>query len=151
MATSDPLQITFRYGTLNSDGRVSKYFNSTANLLKTFRDFPKTTQRARPTDLFLAGTARTTVGKMWSHQTFNWRTCAYSGCTLYLGYPVFNMWYYDDLSSRYSDYACTKTLNNPPASIDRNAMYNSIRSNLKNEATNLANMLGEYKETAHLS
>lgn len=148
MATSDPISITFRIQTYNSNGTVNAGYTSTYNGLKATRDFPKTTQRVRPSDLFLSGTARTTIGKMWSHQTFSWRTCSYSGCSLYTNYPVFQMWYYDDLSNRYSDYTCTKVLSNPPASIDRNAMYNSIRSNLKNEATNLANMLGEYKETA---
>ena len=131
MATSDPISITFRIQTYNSNGTVNAGYTSTYNGLKATRDFPKTTQRARPSDLFLSGTARTTIGKMWSHQTFNWRTCSYSGCSLYTNYPVFQMWYYDDLSNRYSDYACTKVLSNPPASIDRNAMYNSIRSNLK--------------------
>jgi len=148
MATNVSITIPWKLYTYNSKGGLDAGSPRTYVGSRTFRDFPKTTQRARPTDLFLSGTARTTIGKMWSHQVFDWNTGTYSGASLYKGYPVFNMWSYDDLSSRYSDLACTKTLSNPSTSIDRNAMYNSIRSNLKNEATNLANMLGEYKETA---
>lgn len=58
------------------------------------------------------------------------------------------MWPHGTSRQRYSNIECTKTLDMPSTTVDRNAMYNSVRNSIREEATNLANMLGEYRETA---
>jgi hypothetical protein len=67
---------------------------------------------------------------------------------VYIDYPIINLYANYGVRDRYTTIACDVRLATPVVSIDRETMYNSIRGNLKNEATNLANMLGEYRETA---
>lgn len=121
---------------------------STSQQLVRSRTTPATVSRARPSDLFLSGTARTVSSSVISPQVFSWQTGLYQGGSLYKGYVVSDMWPHGTSKSRYSDIECTKTISAPATSVDRTAMYNSVRNSIREEATNLANMLGEYRETA---
>lgn len=151
MFTSLPTSIVFKFGQLSStNGWASNsYSNSTYLGFRSKRTTDNLVRRARPADLFLSGTARTTVSELWNHGTFTWREGPYKDLSyVYIGDPVCRIYENYGIRSRYTTSAATTKLPDPPVSLDRNAMYNSIRGNLKNEATNLANMLGEYRETA---
>jgi hypothetical protein len=108
------------------------------------RNYTDTVKRFRPLDGYQLATSRSTVSTLYNTAIMDW--CTNPRGTKYTNYPLWQM--YPRSSSRFSDYAMTKPLSEPTTSLDREAMYNAIRKDLKHEATNLANMLGEYAETA---
>jgi hypothetical protein len=98
--------------------------------------FPTATKRKRPKDLYLGGTSRTTTSTIrtdsgFDYYTFtyprSWRTNASVSSFFYVGDKVV-----------------------PVESIDRELVYNKIRAEIRGDATNLAQMMAEYAQTAQL-
>lgn len=111
--------------------------------------YPVTSSRPRPSDLFLNGTNRTVSTVTQTDTGFNFRNGDYSGFTGYKDFPVTDV-YIPFNQVRYTDYSGQTLIGDPVNSISRAAMYNAIRNEIRGNATNLANMLGEYKQTAQL-
>lgn len=111
------------------------------------RTYTDTIRRVPPADKFLGATSRTYVTEIYSKTLYDWTTSDppyFSGVSLYQQYPLWNM--YPVSSTRVN--GSGTPISDPVTNVSRAAMYNTIRKQLKNDATNLANMLGEYRETA---
>lgn len=108
------------------------------------RNYSDTVRRIHPLDGYMSATVRTTTTSYFSPTVMD-MSDSFSYGTKYTNYPVWNM--YPSTAYRYASDLST-VVQPPTTSLDRNAMYNSIRKKIHGEATNLANMLGEYRETA---
>lgn len=116
--------------------------SSTITMTVRTRNYTDTVKRVYPLDGYQLATNRTTVTDLYNKAIIDWCDSPYG--SKYTNYPFWYM--YPRSTSRYTSTGAV--LSDPVTTLDRNAMYNHIRKNLRNEATNLANMLGEYRETA---
>jgi len=135
--STDFRMITTNIKTSYDEGKTwTPGYNLNEDFYGKVRTWPLTTKRAMPEDLYLHGTTRTlrTTYKRDSGYSFIAKTSSWTQYTNRSMYTMFVM----DLSP--------KTV----VSIDDDAVYNVIRSNIRGEATNLAQMLAEYAETAKL-
>lgn len=145
--------VTYTYGVWDGGTAVAGGWKlssrGTASTLSRFRDYPVTLARVKPkpADLFMASTSRTTKSQLQNSAIMDWSTNDAFG-TKYTNYPFWSM--FTSTSSRYLSPVWNDLvqINPPKTSLDRNSMYNTIRKKLRGDATNLANMLGEYRETA---
>lgn len=118
---------------------------------KISKEWPNTVARPRPPDLFLSGTGRTVKSRVIRDGLMEY----YADGTVWAGSPVASVY----PMTTDSDYAMSfrqtapsggVRLSDPPLSLNRTSMYNKIRSDLRTEATNLAQALAEYSQTAKL-
>lgn len=109
---------------------------STGTSLITTRetDWPVTTPRKRPTDLFYQGTARTSKSTVVGDSGWSYDEGHYGR---YRNYPVSTSYLFSSVQV-------------PSLAVDRELVYNKIRGQLRNGGTNLAMALAEYRQTAKL-
>jgi hypothetical protein len=128
-------------------GSVSKGWTlstkGTINTTRTTRNYTDTVKRPFPLNGYQSATTRTTSTTRYKFAIFDY--VSQVNGRLYTNYPFF--YAFDRSQSRLITGTATP-LPNPATSLDRNAMYNTIRKKIHGEPTNLANMLGEYRETA---
>lgn len=134
----------FTYWTLS--GNAWKFsFSSKGSYTRTMRSYPATSQRAKPKDLFMSATTRSVSSSGGSFATMNWT--ANNGQNLYTDYPVVLMFPTSNSRTKASAWG-SPVFTEPPVTISRAAMYNSIRNKIRGDSVNLGTMLGEYSETA---
>lgn len=119
-------------------------FRSSVNMAIRTRDYPVTVKRKHPVDGYLSSTSRTTSSLVYNQAIMDW--CTGPNGTKYTNYPLWYM--YPRSQTRMSSQTGGSAISDPTTTLNRASMYNQVRSNLKSDKTNLANMLGEYRETA---
>lgn len=131
-------------GSIYTPNKWTFSYRSNVKLAVRTRDYPDTVKRLKPADGFLMSTSRTTSSLLYNQAVMDYCTSAYG--TKYTNYPLWYM--YPRGTMRMSSQTGGSQLSDPTTTLNRASMYNQVRSNLKSEETNLANMLGEYRETA---
>ncbi len=140
---------SYSYTTLrrNANGTYRFYSNNSGGQLVKQRIWTDTVRRVYPLDGYMLATARSVSTILTSKAVMSYTEGFYLDAFRYNNMPIQIL--YPTSSSRYADNLST-VVNDPVTSISRESMYNAIRAKSRNEATNLANMLGEYRETAEL-
>lgn len=134
--TSDTQTRTMRYYESYDQLNWKFVFAQQFTFVKRRREWPLTIKRPYPSDLFLNGTARTTRTVLvndsgFTHWVYTYPAGKYEGDLVLRLFP--DSW-----------------VSVPDISIDRILIYNKIRSDVRGAATNLAQNLAEYRETAKL-
>lgn len=139
----------YTYTTLrrNANGSYRFYSNNSGGQLVKQRIITDTVRRVYPLDGYMLATARSVSTVLTSKAVMSYTEGFYLDAFRYDNMPIQIL--YPTSSTRYAANLST-AVGDPVTSISRESMYNAIRAKSRNEATNLANMLGEYRETAEL-
>lgn len=136
-------KIRYRFDESDGYGGYRSYQRESGALLVSSRNVTDTTKRARPLDGFMFATTRSYESELANNGVFSYED--YSRNRRW-GYPIFELYPPGqplvDSGGRGVPY--------PVTSLDRELMYNAIRNEIRGTATNLANNLGEYRQTAQL-